>query len=390
MSMNKKQPDSCGDGNPAPFREFPDLSLLAAALRRASGFGLYIAECSSFPLRNRLTEALRDEVKRPIVVANMAETAIDDILPEISDTEYIAPEDAAVFIFGLDILLTDPARASQLASELNWKRNTLQQLKRPVVLWLSEAAHDYLAKNALDLYDWYSGVYYFKEEVWEFFNEDFLFHGVNGAPSDVVNAPTQEKKELIIQLEKQLTINEGVFGQRSPRLFSILSDLAALHYSIGNFSKGHEFFKRAISIGQMVQQVYFPRELDKKLLKILFGDEILNDPSDVEEMLQEVINRLGPEHIYTALARQKYAIMKIRKGEFGSSENEFRRSLETMRRVLGYAHPDVAKATDNYASLLEQTDRDREAVTLREEAAAVRRRHMEINSTPDELQPSQK
>jgi hypothetical protein len=51
-------------------------------------------------------------------------------------------------------------------------------------------------------------------------------------------------------------------------------------------------------------------------------------------------------------------------------------------RALGPNHPDVATTLENYAVLLEQTDRAAEAAPLRERAQAIRERHAQANPRP--------
>ena len=70
--------------------------------------------------------------------------------------------------------------------------------------------------------------------------------------------------------------------------------------------------------------------------------------------------------------RVDLAILFMKRKEFATSENYFKRALATFEAALGTSHPDLADCLDSYAELLRQTGRSSEAESLTQRAASIR------------------
>jgi hypothetical protein len=146
--------------------EQPDMARLLWSLARARGFALFFARCNVPIYRERLIKALRANLARPVTIVEITpEVTKDPILIDAYVARAVAeaPEDAVVFVIGLEHLLpsSNPDLQWRMLQQLNWRRGAFARLARPIVFWLPEYALTAMARNAPDLYDWYSGVYIF-------------------------------------------------------------------------------------------------------------------------------------------------------------------------------------------------------------------------------------
>ena len=62
-------------------------------------------------------------------------------------------------------------------------------------------------------------------------------------------------------------------------------------------------------------------------------------------------------------------------GRYDEAEPLYQRALTIREKALGPAHPNVATALENYASLLREMDRIPEAIPLETRAQAIRAGH---------------
>lgn len=147
-----------------------EFAALRRALERVGGFGLYFARCNPPAYRRAIAEVLRGELDRPVTDVDLTEMDRASTRPSI---DYVleqnledAPEDAVVFVWGLEKLLpsadSDAAITRQTLTEINWRRSAFARLGHPLVVWLPEYALRFVARNAPDFFDWNSGVYVFE------------------------------------------------------------------------------------------------------------------------------------------------------------------------------------------------------------------------------------
>ena len=286
------------------FAEQPALSSLLQVLRRVQGFSLYFARCDVPSYRIKLTEAIRTQLSRPVVVIDTAELAameqttrpaIDGFVEKELDG---VSEDAVVFIVGLENLLPsrDEERTLKTAAELNWRRGSFQRMRRPIVFWLPGYALTVLARNAPDLYDWYSGVYEFdptskdrsemtrgslatinetedrrwmpadERDRWEDVLQELLANAeADSDPNNLSQAEAVEQSDLLDRIGKlyrqraeyekaksyrtrALKISEAAFGPNHPNVATSLNNLASVLKDLGELQNARDLFERSLGI----------------------------------------------------------------------------------------------------------------------------------------------
>jgi tetratricopeptide (TPR) repeat protein len=342
------------------FAEQPDLARLLWALRRGRGFGLYFARCNVPVYRDRLIEALRSHLDRPVVSVEIPpdrggdNISIDAIISRALPAS--SSDNAAIFVTGLEHLLpsTDPNLQSRTLQEMNWRRGALSKLNRPMVFWLPEFALTAVARNAPDLYDWYSGVYEFnldrrakaeatrstldsvyqrqsaswlspvERKRWAATLHELIEQQDGGSPDN------QFESELLDQLgklareqgdyatarkyhERALTLDEAAFGPDHPNVASGLNNLASVLQDLGDLGQARQLFERSLKIDEAA---------------------------------------FGPDHPNVASGLNNLALVLKDLGDLGQARQLFERSLAIHRKFLGEDHPKTQLVKKN----LEQLD----------------------------------
>lgn len=152
-----------------------EISALVRALSRAQGFALYFVDCNDPAYCRTVADSVRERLDRRVVGVDLGEVERDSTRPTI---DFVleqrlaeAPDEAAVFVWGLDHLLPSSARDETILrhtlNEVNWRREAWARLERPLVVWLPEEAIRLLARHAPDFSDWNSGVYVFDSPAGE-------------------------------------------------------------------------------------------------------------------------------------------------------------------------------------------------------------------------------
>ncbi|MGQ9628666.1 MAG: hypothetical protein ACUVV0_17400, partial [Anaerolineae bacterium] len=227
-----------------------ELIRLQRALRRAQGFALYLAECNFPAHREALAAHFREALKRPIVTLSLPPAEADPIAT-IEDFASTAPQEAAIFVFGLENLLpsAEPERARQVLQRLNWRRSALRRLRRPLVFWVPTFIVPRLAEEAPDLWDWHSGFYEFpapahlREQV---FQQALAPPGMGEA----LSAAEKEERLLLLQgLWEEYSGEEE--AERRARLRAAYQ-IAALLWRLGRYAQARLWLERA---GEMAQSL---------------------------------------------------------------------------------------------------------------------------------------
>ncbi len=146
-----------------PFLSAPDLPRLMRALRRAQGFSLYFVRCNLPQMRRELSNWIKQNLAKPVVEIDLHDTQIADPILAITASAENTPEQAVLFVMGLEYWLTElnPERQRETIRALNWRRNELARINRPLVFFVPEFTIPLLAEGAPDFWDWHSGLYEF-------------------------------------------------------------------------------------------------------------------------------------------------------------------------------------------------------------------------------------
>lgn len=412
------------------FTEQPDLARFIETLKRVKGFALYFAHCNVPTYRAKLTEAIRAHLSRPLVVVNTSPLAEMDQTTRPAIDGYVetklegVSEDAVVFITGLENLL--PSRDEEwmlrTAAELNWRRGFFQRMRRPMVFWLPEYALTLLARNAPDLYDWYSGVYDLEipeqmraeasretlktiqdtedqrwmskdeRDRWEDVLQDLLAKAeANSNPNNLSQAEAVEQSDLLDRLgrlylqraeyqkarhclTRALTISEKAFGSDHPNIATRLNNLAYALKDMGELQQARVLLERAVNIATEMFGANHPNvaaHLDNLASVLKDLGELQQAKAMSERALKIDEEALGDTHPLVATKLNNLASVLKVLGELEQAKALFERSLKIDEMTFGPNHPNVATGLNNLAYVLNDLGETKKAINLLERSLEI-------------------
>ncbi len=351
------------------FAEQPDLSLLAMTLKRAQGFALYFAHCNVPTYRAKLTEAIRSRLTRPLVVVDTSPLAEMDQKTRPAIDGFVetklegVSEEAVVFITGLENLLPsrDEERMLRAAAELNWRRGFFQRMRRPMVFWLPEYALTVLARNAPDLYDWYSGVYDLEvpqrmraaassetlKTIQETEDHRWMSKDERDRWEDVL-------KDLLAKAEANSDPN-NLSQVEAVEQSDLLGQLGQLYLQRAEYEKAREYFTCALKISEKAFGPNHPN-IATRLNNLAYVLKNLGDLQNARTLIERSLKideeSLGPNHPNVAIDLNNLASVSQSLGELQQAKDFVERSLKISEEAFGQTHPKVAIRLTNLAEVL--------------------------------------
>lgn len=393
---------------------------------------LLLAVCDDKHYRDRLIEDYEKELKkmgiRPYrLTINSQDPSLYDALSRLYRSEdYLKQKRQAVLtvIGATDLLSLNLGEArSQLeifTDYLQYTREGLRDFPFPVVLWLTNAIHDYIAEKAMDFYSWRKGVFFFvaesitKEDTpireiaalemqpqLSFANieergvgmlkiEDLqdLIARKKGEPDESLatlyfslgtaykqrldsNQSTNYQEDLqaaITAYEKAVELQEELKSDLT--LATSLNNLAFLYQSQGRYTEAEPFFLRSLSIREKqlgVDHPDFAQSLNN--LGSLYRKQGRYTEAEPFFLRSLAIweKQLGENHPAVATSLNNLALLYEFQGKYKEAESLYLRSLAITERQLGENHPHFATTLHNLSTLYESQGRyeDAEPTCLR-------------------------
>jgi tetratricopeptide (TPR) repeat protein len=90
----------------------------------------------------------------------------------------------------------------------------------------------------------------------------------------------------------------------------------------------------------------------------------------------EPLYRQSLEIHEASLALNNLAVLYFEQGRYDEAEPLFQRSLTIREKAMGSNHPEFADYLENYALLLRQAKRDKEAALVEARARSIRAKHL--------------
>jgi tetratricopeptide (TPR) repeat protein len=157
----------------------------------------------------------------------------------------------------------------------------------------------------------------------------------------------------------------GVDGASVAVMFD---ELAGLYYASGEMQMAEIFCRRALYAFSTVYETKHTTIAYclNNLAGICYGMGRLEDAETLCKAALDMFEQtLGAMHDEVALALHNLAMIYHRQSRFVHAERNYRRALAIRTKTLGYSDSSVKKLIDNYATMLETTDRREEATALR-------------------------
>src|SRR5262249_26839678 len=162
-------------------------------------------------------------------------------------------------------------------------------------------------------------------------------------------------------------------GERTPRVATLLWDIAGVKRQHGDPHAAEELQKQALAIfidtkGEDSQEVVQVRES----LSVTYGDcDRFAEATAMSEMIAAWRERhYGPDHPDTLIGRYNYSYGLLCLGRAAEATPIAGDTVNRERRVLGEDHVDLGKALQVFARALDDTGRTEEALSRILEALA--------------------
>ena len=248
-SKTKQPPQEAISSSDFPFLSAPDLPRLMRALRRARGFSLYFVRCNAPQMRHELANWIKQNLAKPVFDIDLRNSQMADPIFAITAAAEDSPEQAVLFVVGLEHWLSElnPERRQQTLQALNWRRNELARINRPLVFWVPEFTIPLLAEGAPDFWDWHSGFYEFAIPQQEK-SRMFVQEGVQD--SSITSLSEDKKNERILLFKQLLDEYSGPSELERRKSAEIRYQLGQLYASLGHYDKAMEALQGALKIQQ--------------------------------------------------------------------------------------------------------------------------------------------
>jgi len=145
-------------------REHQLRRLIQTLRNRKNRFALIFVVCNEAPLRQRLTQVVKETLSdQNLFELHLTgkETALLDNLLRVPGAPH------PLFVYGLENLLPssdqEKLRREETIQELQLRREQFRKLGRPLVLWMPEYAYELIGQQAVDFWSWQSGAFFFTE-----------------------------------------------------------------------------------------------------------------------------------------------------------------------------------------------------------------------------------
>ena len=348
---------------------------------------LLLAVCDDKNYRDRLIEDYEKELKkmgiRPYrLTINPQDPSLYDALSRLYRSEdYLKQKGQTVLtVMGATNLLSlnlGEAR-SQLeifTDYLQYTREGLRDFPFPVVLWLTNRIHDYIAEKAMDFYSWRKGVFFFIAE--SITKEDMPIREIAALEMQpqLSFADIEESGVGMLKVEDLQNLIARKKGKPD-------ESLATLYFSLGTAYKQRldsdqstnyqEDLQAAIAAYQKAVELEEKLQSDIALATSLNNLAFLHQSqgryTEAEPFFLRSLSirekQLGADHPDFAQSLNNLGSLYRKQGRYTEAEPFFLRSLAIWEKQLGENHPAVATSLNNLASLYESQGKYKEAESL--------------------------
>ena len=167
---------------------------------------------------------------------------------------------------------------------------------------------------------------------------------------------------------RALEIREKVQGKNHPDTAQGLNNLAQLLYEKGNYDGVEPLLRRALEIREKVQGKDHPDTAGSlnNLAYLLRAKGNYDGAEPLYRRALEIREKVrGKDHPNTAQSLNNLAVLLRAKGDYDKAEPLFKRAIKIWQKALP-DHPKLTKTIDDYAKLLEDTDRPEETQAIRD------------------------
>jgi CHAT domain-containing protein/tetratricopeptide (TPR) repeat protein len=174
--------------------------------------------------------------------------------------------------------------------------------------------------------------------------------------------------------QQALEMRRAIFGEEHPDVADSLNNLGTVYTLMGNYAAAEPLLRLGLEVRRSVFGDEHPDVADS-LNNLAYLYSSLGQYSAAEPLFRQCLDLhrriLGEEHPRSAAALSSLAAVIQLRGNYAEAEPLQRAALETSRKILAQNHPQVGRILSNLAVLCAATDREREAVSLLEQATSI-------------------
>ncbi|HOW54115.1 MAG TPA: tetratricopeptide repeat protein [Syntrophorhabdaceae bacterium] len=186
-------------------------------------------------------------------------------------------------------------------------------------------------------------------------------------------------REAIPVAEKILAIYERINGPEHRDVATALSNLAGLHYDLGDYRKAQPLYQRSLEIKEKVLGTDHPDTVNT-MRALAETCRFTGEYAKAELLYKRVLaikeKTLGPDHPETAAALNNLAELYRSVRDYVKAEPLYKRSLEIKEKTLGPDHPETATALNNLALLYDAVDEYTKAEAFFKRSLSIRERSL--------------
>ena len=389
---------------PLEIDDATTLDALERLIRRADGFALAFARVNSLPRRRELAADLRRRLDRTVRVIEV------DVPPETTDLQAVLARvyaevegdgKVALFVYGIERVLSSVRERTGFLPVLNYKRENLQRsVLAPVVLWVPEFALRHIARGAPDTWAWRSGVFEFaappeetdrmwrelqgsggqgeyalmtpaerrkRIETMEALYHDYAErHGMSALDQVAIQADIavrlgrlyRESADLDMAFEwiiRAINIQNKELNLASSHDVGIMNDLGHILALRGNLSGAVRQFQQAVRGYRQMFGPYHPltlASLSNQGMALLELENIDEAETLIRLSLEGREKLLGPNHPDTVTSVANLGLLLKAQGNIDGAEYMLRRAVKGFNQSLGPDHPDTLRQVSNLGALL--------------------------------------
>ena len=363
---------------------------------------LLLAVCDDKNYRDRLIEDYEKELKkmgiRPYRLSiNPQDPSLYDALSRLyRSKDYLKHKGQAVLtVMGAtDLLSLNLGEArSQLeifTDYLQYTREGLRDFPFPVVLWLTNAIHDYIAEKAMDFYSWRKGVFFFVAE--SITKEDTPIREIAALEMQpqLSFADIEERGVGMLKVEDLQDLIARKKGQPNESLATLYSSLGnAYKQRLDNGETTNYQADLQAAIAAYQKAVELQEELKSDLAlatslnNLAFLYEFQGSYTEAELLYLRSLSirekQLGSDHPDVAQSLNNLALLYSYEGKYKEAESLYLRSLGIWEKQLEDKHLDVAATLNNLALLYTYQGKYEEAEPLYLRSLAIREKQLGVN-----------
>ena len=363
---------------------------------------LLLAVCDDKRYRDRLIEDYEKELKkmgiRPYrLTINPQDPSLYDALSRLCRSEdYLKQKGLAVLtVMGAtDLLSLNLGEArSQLeifADYLQYTREGLRDFPFPVVLWLTNRIHDYIAEKAMDFYSWRKGVFFFVAESIP--KEDTPTREIAAfeMQPELSFADIEERGVGMLKVEDLQDLigrKKGELDESLATLYSSLGNAYKQRLDNGETTNYQADLQAAIAAYQkavkLQEELKSDIALATSLNNLAFLYESQGRYAEAEPFYLRSLSirekQLGENHPDVAQSLNNLALLYGYEGKYTEAESLYLRSLGIWEKQLEDKHLDVAATLNNLALLYTYQGKHEEAEPLYLRSLAIREKQLGVN-----------